>query len=230
MNISKELLFGKTESHLAPLSGTHLRLHKEVIKPFTHLQKKAKTAGFQLEIASGFRSFESQLNIWNKKAAGTRPLLDANGKPLKFESLSPKEIMFSILRWSALPGTSRHHWGTDFDVYDAGSIPAGYQLQLVPSEVEAGGMFSKLHDWLDKEMGAFGFFRPFSKDRGGVSPERWHLSYAPLSTKFLNAFDLPTFELLLAETAIALIDVVRMEKNTVYARYLQNVEPTLLLA
>jgi hypothetical protein len=26
-----------------------------------------------------------------------------------------------------------------------------------------------------------GFFRPYARDRGGVAPERWHLSYAPLS-------------------------------------------------
>jgi hypothetical protein len=26
-----------------------------------------------------------------------------------------------------------------------------------------------------------GFYRPYAVDRGGVAPERWHLSYAPLA-------------------------------------------------
>ena len=26
-----------------------------------------------------------------------------------------------------------------------------------------------------------GFYRPYARDHGGIAPERWHLSYAPVS-------------------------------------------------
>ena len=95
----------------------------------------------------------------------------------------PAERVDAILWWSALPGASRHHWGTDFDVMDARAMPAGYKLQVVPAEYLAGGPFHRLTTWLDAHMHAFGFFRPYTTDRGGVSPEPWHLSYAPVAQR-----------------------------------------------
>jgi LAS superfamily LD-carboxypeptidase LdcB len=100
------------------------------------------------------------------------------------EQLSPEQQLHAILRFSAIPGTSRHHWGTDLDVYDAEAVPPGYQVLLSMEEVAAGGPFDPLHCWLDARMAAgesHGFYRPYDTDRGGVAPERWHLSYAPLS-------------------------------------------------
>jgi hypothetical protein len=84
--------------------------------------------------------------------------------------LTPAERVAAILWWSALPGTSRHHWGTDFDVLDAAAMPAGYKLQVIPAEYLEGGPFHRLTTWLDAHMGAFGFFRPYTTDRGGVAP------------------------------------------------------------
>ena len=98
----------------------------------------------------------------------------------------PKEIFEAILRWSALPGASRHHWGTDFDVIDGKRLSPEMKVALVPEEFAPGGPFCELHDWLDKNMEGFGFYRPYQTDRGGVSPERWHLSYAPLAKDYLN--------------------------------------------
>ena len=43
-----------------------------------------------------------------------------------------------------------------------------------------------MHAWLDGQMAAgrsHGFFRPYQKDHGGIAPERWHLSYAPLAVE-----------------------------------------------
>jgi len=51
-----------------------------------------------------------QAEIWNAKAAGLRPVLDANEQPIDTGTLSERELVFAILRWSALPGASRHHW------------------------------------------------------------------------------------------------------------------------
>ncbi len=176
-------LTGQDDSHLVVLPGGH-QLQDEVSQAFMVLQADAREAGFELAIASSFRSFARQLAIWNGKASGVRPVHDDLGRSVAMAGLPPIEQVYAILRYSALPGSSRHHWGTDLDVYDAAALAPGYQLQLSPQEVAAGGIFDPLHCWLDERMAAGesrGFYRPYARDAGGVAPERWHLSYASLS-------------------------------------------------
>jgi len=178
-------LVGLDDSFLVEVSGGH-RVHPEVAAAFSALQGDAAAAGFDLTIASGFRSFERQLAIWNGKARGERPVHDDVGLEIVLSELPVAQQLQAILRFSALPGASRHHWGTDIDIYDAAALADGNQVQLVPAEVASGGVFDALHCWLDRRIDAGlsrGFFRPYASDRGGVAPERWHLSYAPLSAK-----------------------------------------------
>ena len=187
-------LTGLDETHLVILADGH-RLQREVARAFTALQSDARNAGFELSIASSFRPFYRQLAIWNGKAAGTRPIHDDQGHPISIERLSRMEQLHAILRYSAMPGASRHHWGTDLDVYDSAAVPSEYPLQLSPDEVATGGVFDGLHCWLDARLAAgesHGFFRPYGKDRGGVAPERWHLSYAPLSVACAAQFNSAT--------------------------------------
>lgn len=180
---------GLSSAHIAfdlP-EGVDRPVHRALLEPFLKLRHDAALAGFDLRIGSGFRDFDRQLAIWNAKAAGQRVLLDSAGCELDYNQLSARERLYAILRWSALPGASRHHWGTDIDIYDAAAVAADYQLQLSPAEVGEGGPFAALHDWLDQRMeegDCCGFFRPYARDRGGIAPERWHLSYAPLALKF----------------------------------------------
>ena len=84
------------------------------------------------------------------------------------------------------PRASRHHWGTDFDIYDASAMPEGYQIQLTPDEAQGDGLFAPMHDWLDEylESGESDFYRPYSVDKGGIAPERWHLSYRPIADQY----------------------------------------------
>lgn len=176
-------LIGLDDSHLVTLPDGH-RLQADVARVFEALQKDARQAGFDLAIASSYRSFDRQLAIWNGKASGARPVYDDRDAEVSFGGLSLTEQLHAILRFSAIPGTSRHHWGTDLDVYDAGAVAPDYQVRLSVQEVEAGGLFDPLHRWLDERIAAgeaHGFYRPYNKDRGGVAPERWHLSYSPLS-------------------------------------------------
>jgi LAS superfamily LD-carboxypeptidase LdcB len=183
-------LTGLDESHLVTLADGH-RLQAEVATAFVKLQTDARAAGFELAIASSYRSFARQLAIWNGKASGTRAVHDDAGHAVDIARLPPVEQLHAILRFSALPGTSRHHWGTDLDVYDAATVPPDYQVQLSPMEVAAGGLFDPLHNWLDARMAAgesHGFFRPYNEDRGGVAPERWHLSYAPRAVACAGQF------------------------------------------
>jgi len=198
-----EQLTGRDESHLVQLPCGH-RLQDEVARAFAALQVDARREGFDLAIASSYRSFARQLAIWNGKASGARPVHDDLGQPVEMAALPAREQLHAILRYSAIPGTSRHHWGTDLDVYDLAAVPADYTVQLSPREVAAGGVFEPLHRWLDERMAAGesrGFYRPYASDRGGVAPERWHLSYAPLSTgcATLLTGELLTGELLTGE-------------------------------
>lgn len=214
----QRILFGLGDGHviLEPESGQ--LLHPRALVAFEQLRQDARAAGFEPRIVSGFRSFERQLKIWNDKARGLRPLLDSAGNPLDPAQLSPEQTAFAILRWSALPGASRHHWGTDFDVVDAAAMPEGYRPQLTPAEVADEGIFGPFHRWLDQRIAAgesYGLFRPYAEDRGGVAPERWHLSHAPsarelqqLLTPALLAGQLQTCELALSECVCGNIESI----------------------
>ncbi|MFT8211479.1 MAG: M15 family metallopeptidase [Symbiopectobacterium sp.] len=174
------MLTGKTREHLAPLGEAH-SLQPAAIAAFTGLQQAAARDGFNLQPTSTFRDFARQRQIWNQKFSGERPLLDKNSQPLVAATLPVAERCAAILCWSALPGASRHHWGTELDIYDPSRLPQGALLQLEPWEYQAGGYFAELNDWLSANMAQFEFYRPFAHDRGGVAVEPWHISYKPLA-------------------------------------------------
>lgn len=181
--LGRRELVGLDDSRLIELAGGQ-RLLPPVAAAFTQLQADAAVAGFDLSIASSYRSFWRQLAIFNGKASGERPIHDDEGRAVAAAELSAGEQLAAILRFSALPGTSRHHWGTDLDVFDAAALQGGAQVQLTPQEVAPGGVFDALHCWLDERIAvgdSYGFFRPYATDRGGVAKERWHLSYAPIA-------------------------------------------------
>lgn len=179
--MTPEALLGLTEDHLVALAEPGHRLQPEAAAAFAALQAAAVGAGFTLTPASSFRGFDRQLAIWNGKFEGSRPLLDAASRPLDALALPEPERILAILHWSALPGTSRHHWGTDLDVYDPTLLPPGQRLRLEPWEYQEGGYFYPLSRWLQANMGHFGFYLPFARDGGGVAMEPWHLSYRPLA-------------------------------------------------
>lgn len=224
MNI--DILLGKTNEHLVPLEGTKYFIHNQMLTDFLRLQKDAREEGFDLQIASAFRDYERQLKIWNLKACGERPVLDENEKPLDISKLSPVELAFAILRWSALPGCSRHHWGTDIDVYDR-NTQSHESVKLSPSEVTGNGPAAPLHDWLDMKFATqpgHGFYRPYNSDRGGVSPERWHLSYYALSRRYLEAYTFSIFKKNLEESEIKLKEVLLENADEIYQRFFLNVD------
>jgi len=121
-------LLGLDDSHLVGEGGQ--RLQAPVRRAFERLASDARAAGFDLRVASAYRSFERQLALWNGKLCGERPVLDDADQPVNLAALSPRSRIDCVLRFSALPGASRHHWGTDLDVFDAAAMPAGYRLQL----------------------------------------------------------------------------------------------------
>ncbi|WP_232301166.1 M15 family metallopeptidase [Gilvimarinus agarilyticus] len=219
-DIKARAALGLEESALRPLSG-NVYLHQDVIAPYQMLADAAQREGFSLQVASGYRSFERQLAIFNAKASGQRPVLDDCGEPVDMTSLSDTDKLWAILRYSALPGASRHHWGSDMDVYDGSALPEGYSLQLTPSECCQGGVFAELHQWLDDYLPTCDFYRPYARDTGGVAPEPWHLSYAPLAETFSDCLTPDVLARQLAVTDIALQSAVLDNITTIFQRYVR---------
>ncbi|HSC75842.1 MAG TPA: M15 family metallopeptidase [Pseudomonadales bacterium] len=187
-----QALTGQTSDALMPVceKGAFL-LHKDVSVHWSALAERARIAGFALQMASAWRGFERQLFIWNGKATGQRSVLDKHGHSMDITALSEDALLFAILRWSAIPGCSRHHWGTDFDVFDAAAVAPDYAVQLTNDECTGCGPFAALHTWLDgvlQEKEAV-FFRPYTEDHGGIAPERWHLSCRPVAARYEALLD-----------------------------------------
>ena len=159
----------------------------EAGKAFLKLSKRAAKAGFDMRIASAFRSYDRQTRIINEKWLGQRVVLNDQGDSLDRSVLTDAQWLEAILRFSALPGTSRHHWGTDLDIWDAAAVDPDYRLSLTSAEYGPGGVFEEMTQWLDARIAADdaeGFFKPYDRDRGGVAPEPWHISYRPVAGNY----------------------------------------------
>lgn len=220
------LLTGRTESHLE-LFQTHL-LHKGVIAYFSKLQKLAKKEiGADLQIISSFRSFERQKIIWDEKVTGIRKILDDNEEIIDSNLLSRDELLTRILRFSAMPGTSRHHWGTDIDIYDSHKL-SKEKVELTPREWESGSPFYELGQWLNEKIQnqeSFGFFRPYETDLGGVAPEKWHLSFFPLASHFQDAYSIDIFEKNIQISNFRLNDLIQHQLIELYDRFIKTISP-----
>lgn len=196
------------------------RLHKEAAVAFQRMQTAAAQSGIHLHIASGFRSFAQQQHIWERKFHHSSRT-----------HMSASEKVADILRWSALPGTSRHHWGSDFDAYDSAAIERT-ALTLEPWEYEQHGPCHELYLWLEAHAARFGFYRPYDTDRGGVAPEPWHWSYAPLAKQFLTDYDTTELCALLARVDLVGLQDMTEDFDTYVREYVQqyvmNVAPATL--
>ena len=153
-------------------------LQEEVKTSFILMKKEALKSGIKIEIISDYRSYEHQKRIWTRKY----------NRFVK-EGLTPSEAISKIIEYSTIPGTSRHHWGTDLDIIDGGKErPVGDILDEIHFEKE--GIYSKLKDWMDKHASEFGFCLVYTDDehRKGFKYEPWHYSYEPISSEMLRQY------------------------------------------
>lgn len=221
VTISNASVTGCTDEHIHYFND-RLGVHQAMVIAFLKLQQSALKSGFNLQIASGYRSFSQQLTIFNNKLSGQRNVLDIHSHVLDLSTLSNAEKITSILLFSALPGASRHHWGTDIDVYDP-DLLIDKPLQLEPWEYETGGPQAKLSKWLDENMQDFGFYRPYDLYRGGVAVEPWHISYQPLASLYAEQLTLDLLQSCLIDSEILnKADVLAM-LDTIYKQYITNV-------
>jgi LAS superfamily LD-carboxypeptidase LdcB len=221
-------LTGRARTHIIELDTPRCALHYEAVAAFLGMRDAARAEQIDLQAVSSFRDYDRQLLLWNRKWRGERPLHDRGGALLDHASLSQPQLVDAILSWSAIPGGSRHHWGSDIDVIDAAASPEGYQVQLVPGEYAADGVFARLTAWLDLNMGRFGFFRPYGSDRGGAGIEPWHLSYAPVAREAVEALSLSVLRSAIAQGDMLGKEAVLERLPEIYTRFMLSVDPPSL--
>jgi LAS superfamily LD-carboxypeptidase LdcB len=217
-------LTGQARTHIAAVAEPPCLLHAHVVTPFLNLQRAALEEGIDLAAISSFRDFDRQLSIWNGKFSGERPMLDAGGSELDAASLMPRERIDAILLWSALPGASRHHWGTDLDLVDRKVSETGFQIKLTQEEFAPGGPFAHLDRWLTIHAPRFGFFRPFQGVRSGVQPEPWHFSFAPIAEKARQRLSPQVLRTAIADAPLLGKEVVLENLEELHARYVAAID------
>ncbi len=200
-SIAHPALYGLDAEHLVSID--QFLLTQKTAAAFQRLQKHAADSGINIQICSAYRDFHRQMAIWNAKAHGKRVLLDINNQAIDSKCLSENELIDCILTWSALPGASRHHWGTDIDVFDANNIQKA-DLALITDEYTGNGPCAQLASWLTQHAHEFGFYLPYQPNKSGVSPEPWHLSYYPESSQFMSHYQVESLRQLLSQSEIAL--------------------------
>lgn len=168
-------LMGKTD---IKLYGKDINLRKEAHDAFVEMKKAAYSDGIDLKIVSSYRSFERQRGIWERKYL----------KYTDDNQMKPIEAIDKIIEYSTIPGTSRHHWGTDIDIID------GYQKVngdvLDPDKFNEGQPFNNLKKWMDENAKKYHFYLVYTDTPGrrGFKYEPWHFSYAPISKPMLKEF------------------------------------------
>lgn len=91
----------------------------------------------------------------------------------KWIGTSSKERLDTILKFSALPGTSRHHWGTEVDLNSVNVA------DWKPGKKDS---LDTLYTWLQTNAPKAGLIQSYTAGRkGGYSEEPWHYSYAPIA-------------------------------------------------
>lgn len=152
-------------------SKENIYMHKEAYEAFEKMYEAAKQDGIKLRIISAGRNFEYQRGLWEVKWTGERQL--SSGENAAKDYPDPKARALKILNYSAMPGTSRHHWGTDID------------LNALNNKYFGEGEGLKLYQWLTTHASDYGFCQPYSKKGAqrpeGYNEEKWHWSYLPVA-------------------------------------------------
>lgn len=167
-------LMGKSE---VSLYGDTYQLRKEAHEAFLKMKESAAQAGIDIKVISSYRSFEHQNRIWTRKY-----------KRFTTSGMSPLEAIKKIIEYSTIPGTSRHHWGTDLDIVDG--KPKQPKNVLLTKHFEENGPYCTFKEWMDQNAASFGFYLVYTNDseRKGFKYEPWHYSYSALSKPMLTQY------------------------------------------
>lgn len=148
---------------------SNIYLRKDALSAFSNMFETATDAGYDLQIISASRNFDYQKGIWTRK-----------WNRLAMSGMSDLEKVQDIMTYSSMPGTSRHHWGTDID------------LNSLNNSYFESGEGKQLYYWLKVNAPKFGFYQTYTeKDDGrtGYNEEKWHWSYMPLAGPMLEQYN-----------------------------------------
>lgn len=141
-----------------------LVLRKETYQAFKKMYAAAAKEGITLTILSATRNFNYQKGIWERKWV-----------EFSKKTSDPKAIAQKILQFSSMPGSSRHHWGTDID------------FDNLSNAYFETGKGKRTYEWMKKNAASFGFCQPYTAGRPtGYNEEKWHWTYMPLSKDFTD--------------------------------------------
>lgn len=170
-----EELMGKANLELY---GDGYQLQEEAHTALLEMKRDAYQDGIDIQVVSSYRSYERQRAIFERKYI----------QYTDEEDLEPLAAIDKIIEYSTIPGTSRHHWGTDVDLIDASKPTTGDVL--VPEKFAPGEPFADFKAWMDAHSEAYGFYLVYTDHprRRGFKYEPWHYSYAPISIPMLKAY------------------------------------------
>jgi LAS superfamily LD-carboxypeptidase LdcB len=223
MKILPSQVVGKSNEHIVMLNEK-VGIHRQMLTAWQLFKAAATKQGFDLTIASGFRNYDRQLLIWNNKFSGKSAIKDQYSKVITYNNNEQAlDKIHAILMYSALPGASRHHWGTDIDIYALNLLPKNSQLQLEPWEYQSNGYFYHLALWLKQNAQRFGFYFPYDEYRGGVAAEPWHLSYFPIAQQFQQQLSLSLIEQSIEQSSIEGKALLLANLTEIFQRYITNI-------
>jgi D-alanyl-D-alanine carboxypeptidase len=180
LEFSMEYIMGRFDPAVHPdfvpvdpmyADGEGYYLRRDAYDSFRRMWAAAQSDGIRLTIISATRNFQRQKQIWEAKWTGMRKI--ENGANAAEKYPDPRVRALKILEYSSMPGTSRHHWGTDLDLNDLDNYTFEH------------GQGRKVYEWLQAHAAEYGYCQPYTA-RGiarpeGYNEEKWHWSYAPVS-------------------------------------------------
>jgi zinc D-Ala-D-Ala carboxypeptidase len=171
MDIPIEYLIGKinpeNDSLFLPIPRNRCRLkqeylHRDALQQYLDMYDTAIKENVNLEVISVTRTFREQQIIWETRWDKNLTAIDAAKK---------------VLKYIAMPGTSRHHWGTEIDVLSS---------KLAYYNTEKG---KREYQWLVDNAHKFGFYQVYTAGREhGYNEEKWHWTYLPVSKHYLKQY------------------------------------------
>jgi LAS superfamily LD-carboxypeptidase LdcB len=176
LSITKNFVLGKfnykVDSTFVKVDLKHatkeIFINTMAYKAFLRMADSAKKEGIDLKILSGTRNYYEQKTIWERKWK-------------KYNNLNPIDRSKKILEYSSMPSTSRHHWGTDID------------LNSLNNSYFNTGKGLSVYKWLKSNANRFGFYQVYTNKktngRTGYNEEKWHWSYLPLASKYLEYYN-----------------------------------------
>lgn len=178
--ITKDFLLGQVDrtkdSFFIKVGEEHtererIYLLTPVYEAYKKMYEAALADGVKLIITSAHRTFIEQVCEWELR-------WNNPGENVSFGDDLEKARF--VLQYRSMPGTSRHHWGTDIDLNS---------FRLAYYQTAEG---KKVYAWLQENANKYGFYQPYTalgeSRNSGYQEEVWHWSYLPVARFMLEKY------------------------------------------